>query len=323
MEYRTLTGTGITVSRVTLGTMTFGREVDEDTAIRMVHMALDAGINSIDEADVYAEGRSEEIVGKALIGKRDGVVLASKVCNFSGEYRLRDSGLHRWHIIKGVEDILRRLQTDRLDILYMHRPDRRTPIEESLAAFDHLIHQGKVMYVGMSNFASWQVCEALWKAQVNGWSPPVMVQVPYNLITRSIDQECAEFCTKMGIGMTVYNPLAGGLLTGKHRRDQAPAKETRFGANEDYYRRFWHQANFDALDTLKEVAAKAGKSLIQLSLQWLASQPHVDSIILGASKPEHLEANIRAADGRLDEETLKACDEVWATLRGPHFEYNR
>ncbi len=323
MEYRTLTGTGITVSRLTLGTMTYGREVDEATAIRMTRMALDAGINVVDTADVYNKGQSEVITGKALQGVRDSIVLATKVCRPSGPYPLRDTGLHRWHIIKGVEDSLRRLQTDRVDLLYMHRPDRNTPIEESLAAFDHLIQQGKVMYVAMSNFASWQVCEALWKAQVSGWGAPAVVQLPYNLITRSIDEECTEFCTTMGIGITVYNPLAGGFLTGKHRRDQAPSQDTRLGANEDYYRRFWHPANFDALETLEQIAARAGKSLIELSLQWLASQPHVDSIILGASKPEHLEANIRSADGRLDDDTLAACDQVWATLRGPHFKYNR
>lgn len=303
--------------------MTFGQQVDETTAIRMVDMALDAGINFIDEADVYVGGKSEEIVGKALKGKRDKVVLASKVCNFVGEDERRDSGLHRWHVIRGVEACLKRLQTDCLDICYLHRPDNNTPIEETLAAFDMLVQQGKVIYVGMSNYTSWQVCEALWKADVKRWSPPVVMQLPYNLITRSIDEECVAFSKKMNIGITVYNPLAGGLLTGKHSQQDGPKAGGRFDLNRDYCNRFWQDANFLALQSLNRIAEEAGKSLLELSLQWLMSQPHVDSIILGASQPEHLEANIQAADGILDETTLNACDQIWQALRGSHFAYSR
>jgi aryl-alcohol dehydrogenase-like predicted oxidoreductase len=188
---------------------------------------------------------------------------------------------------------------------------------------DLLIQQGKVMYLGMSNFASWQVCEALCKAKANRWSPPVVIQVPYNLITRGIDEECVSFSTEMNVGMTVYNPVAAGMLTGKHTGAEAPAEGTRFDRSEDYYGRFWHASNFEAVETLTKIASDAGLSLIELALKWLTSQPHVDSMILGASKPEHLEGNIAAAEGRLDEDTLKACDEVWQKLRGPHFKYNR
>ena len=323
MDYRTLTGTGITVSRACLGTMTFGRETDEATAIGMVHQALDAGVNFVDEADVYSGNESERIVGKALEGVRDEVVLGSKVANFSGKNRMRDAGLHRWHIIKGVEESLQRLRTDRLDILYMHRPDYAAPIEESLAAFDRLVQQGKVMYVGMSNFASWQVCEALWKADVNRWAPPVVTQLPYNLITRTIDEECVSFLTKMKIGLTVYNPLGAGMLTGKYRRE-GPQDATRFAENAAYKGRFWHEANFAAVDKLQAIASEAGIGLIEMSFRWLKSQPHVDSVILGARTPEHLAANLKAMEaGGLDEATLGACDEVWAELRGPSFAYSR
>jgi len=323
MEYRTLTGTGATISRVCLGTMTFGREVDEPTAIRMVHAALDRGVNMIDEADLYAGGRSEEIVGQALLGRRDAVVLASKVANPSGPYPLRDRGLHRWHIVRGVEDILRRLQTDRLDILYMHRPDRQTPMEETLSAMDRLVEQGKVLYVGMSNFAAWQVSEARWLARTNGWAMPVVTQYPYNLITRSLDEEATEFLTTCHVGLTVYNPLAGGLLTGKHTSEAGPQDGTRLAQSPEYRGRYWHEANLRVLERLRGIAAAAGKSLIELSLQWLASQPHVDAIVLGASRPEHLEQNIAAADGRLDADTLAACDAVWQEVRGTHFCYHR
>jgi len=323
MEYRTLTGTGITVSRVTLGTMTFGQQADEATSARMIDMALDAGVNFIDEADVYVGGKSEEIVGRALKGRRNRLILASKVCNFSGEDKRKDVGLHRWHVIRGVEANLKRLQTDCLDICYLHKPDYATPIEETLAAFDTLVQQGKVVYVGVSNFASWQVCEAQWKAQENRWAPPVVTQVPYNLITRSIDEEYVSFIKHMKLGMVVYNPLAGGLLTGKHALDKGPIEGTRFDLNKEYYGRFWHGANFEAVQALAKIAEGAGKSLTELAFQWLMSQPHVDSILIGASKVEHLEQNLKAVEGRLDEPTMKACDEVWQRVRGNHFPYNR
>ena len=323
MQYQTLTGTGTTVSRISLGTMTFGQQVDEPTAHRMIDMALDTGVNFIDEADIYVKGKSEEIVGRALKGKRHRVVLASKVCNFVGEDKRRDAGLHKWHVIHGVEASLKRLQTDCLDICYMHKPDNRTPIEETLSAFDRLIQQGKVLYVGMSNYAAWQVCQALWKCDVNRWSPPVVMQSPYNLLTRSIDEECVAFCKKMNIGMTVYNPLAAGLLTGKHQPTESPEKGTRFDYNKEYYGRFWHDANFNAVEALRTIANKSGKTLIQLSLQWLLAQSHVDSVIIGASKIEHLEENLKASDDKLDDATLKACNAVWKQIRGNHFQYNR
>jgi len=322
MEYQRLRGTGIRVSRICLGTMTFGDQADEATAIRMVETAMHAGVNFIDTADVYVKGVSEQIVGKALKGKRDKVVLASKVANTIGPDKIKDGGLHRWHIIKGVEASLKRLQTDCLDIFYLHKPDI-APIEESMAAFDTLMQQGKIMYVGMSNFASWQVMKALWKCDLHHWAPPVVLQLPYNLITRSIDEECVAFSKEMDLGLTVYNPLAAGMLTGKHSRDAEPDKDTRFGLNKEYYSRFWQERNFEALDMLKKIADDAGKTLIELSLQWLMSQSVVDAMILGASKLEHLENNIKAAEGRLDAETLNACDAVWQHIRGGHFKYNR
>lgn len=323
MEQQILRGTGATVSRLCLGTMTFGQQVDETEAARMVDRALEAGVSFIDTADAYVGGRSEEILGRALKGKRDRIVLASKVASLSGADRHRDAGLHRWHVMRGVEASLRRLQTDCLDILHMHHPDRSTPIEETLAAFDALVQQGKVVYVGMSNHASWQVCEAMWKAQVHQWAPPVVVQVPYNLLTRSIEEECVAFTLKMNVGMAVYNPLAGGLLTGKHSRAAGPPSGTRFDLNAGYRSRFWWDANFEAVAQLGRIAAEAGKTLVELSLQWLLSQPHVDSVILGVSRMEQLEQNLSAAEGRLSADILAACDAVWKGLRGSHFAYNR
>lgn len=323
MEYVTLGRGGIRVSRICLGTMTFGDQADEATSVRMIEMALDAGVNFIDEADIYVKGRSEEIVGKAIKGKRDRIVLASKVRNFSGDNEIKDTGLHRWHVIRGVEASLKRLQTDCLDILYMHRPDSDTPIEETLSVFDTLVQQGKVMYVGMSNYTAWQVCEALWKSETGRWAPPVVLQAPYNLITRAMDEECTAFCKAHNMGITVYNPLAGGLLTGKHKAKSAPTKGTRFGLSQQYVERYWSDGNFNAIAELSKIADQAGKTLTELSLQWIMSLDHVTSVILGASKIEHLEENLKAAEGRLDEATLKACDEVWDGIRGSHFAYSR
>jgi 1-deoxyxylulose-5-phosphate synthase len=322
MESTILKGTGATISRLSLGTMTFGAQADEATSLRMVDIALDGGINFFDTADAYGKGRSEEILGKALGNRRDRVVLASKVCNPMGP-DARDGGLHRWHVIRGVEASLRRLQTDCLDICYLHRPDRSTPMEETLAAMDTLVQQGKVIYVGMSNYAAWQVCRAQWLCQVHHWTAPVVVQLPYNLITRGMDEECAEFTQTMKVGVAAYNPLAAGLLTGKHARQTEPAKGTRFAMNKDYYGRFWHESNFNALEELSRIAADAGRSLTELALQFLLSRAVVDSVIIGASRPEHLEQNLAASAGRLGEATLDACDAVWQRLRGDHFRYNR
>ncbi len=323
MEYRTLTGTGVTVSRASLGTMTFGNETDEDTAIRMTHMALDAGVNWIDTADVYTRGRSEEIVAKALEGRRDDVVLASKVANYVGGNRKRDVGLHRWHVLRGVEDSLRRLNTDRLDILYMHRPDYATPIEETLSAIDTLVQQGKVMYVGMSNYASWQLCEARLIADVSNWAPPVVTQVPYNILTRGIEQEALPFCRAYQMGVTVYNPLAGGMLTGKYKPDADPEEGTRFGENTTYRERYAKEANFRAIERLAQIAAEANKTMVELALQWVLSQDVVDSVILGARTPEQLSTNLAAIGECLDDDTLEACDEAWDMVRGAVFAYNR
>lgn len=323
MKYGTLTGTGAKVSRICLGTMTFGGQVDESESIRMVHRALDAGVNFVDTADVYTGGASETIVGKALKGKRNGVVLASKVGNQVGPYKLKDNGLSRWHVIHGVEACLKRLDTDCLDICYLHRPDYGTPLEESLAAFDHLVHQGKVIYVGMSNYAAWQVCQAQWICDRRDFSPPVVTQNVYNLVTRGIEQEFLPFCREMNIGVTVYNPLAGGLLTGKHSRDKSPTEGTRFQLNKEYHGRYWLDSNFDALAELAEIAKQAGKKPVELALQWLAAQDVVDSIIIGFSKMEHLDENLSAWEGELSDETLKACDQVWQRIKGDSFQYNR
>ena len=323
MQYRTLTGTGIKVSRVSLGTMTFGNQASESEAIKMVDYALDKGVNFIDTADIYSKGAAEIILGKALKGKRDTVVLASKVRHFMGPDEFKDVGLHRWHIVKGIEASLRRLNTDCLDICYLHGADYETPFEETLTAMDQLVRQGKVMYMGISNCAAWQVCQALWLCDRKNLYPPVVTQVPYNLITRAIESELVPFCRTFDVGMTVYNPLAAGLLTGKYSRDKVPAKGTRFEVNKHYYNRYWDDSNFEALAELERIARKSGKKMIALALQWLLDQAHVDSVVLGVSKIEQLQENLTAWEGKLDGSIREACNRVWKKIRGAHFQYNR
>lgn len=323
MEYRYLTGTGTKISRLCLGTMVFGNQVPEPDAIRIIQRALDLGINFIDTADRYNVGLTETIVGKAIKGRRDGLVLASKVRWLVGDYEMKDQGLARWHILRGVEASLRRLQTDCLDILFFHGADYNVPVEESLAAADKLVRDGKIMYYGLSNQAAWQFCRAQWLCDRRNWFAPTVSQVPYNLITRGIEQEFLPFCREMKVGVTVYNPLAAGLLTGKHDPSKPPSEGTRFALNKECFGRYWRDPNFSALAALSDIAKEAGKTPVQLALQWLAHQQTVDAIIIGASKLEQLETNVAAVAGKLDEDTLRACDEVWAKIRGESFQYNR
>jgi aryl-alcohol dehydrogenase-like predicted oxidoreductase len=323
MKYRILTGTGAEVSRLCLGTMTFGAQTDEAEATRMVHRALDAGINFFDTADVYSDGAAETILGKALKGHRDGVVVASKLRNPIGGHPRKDHGLSRWHIVHAAEASLKRLGMECLDILYFHQPDYDTPLEESLSAADQLVRQGKAMYIGMSNHAAWQICKALWLCSRDGLIAPRATQVVYSLLARGIEQELLPFCRAQGIGVTVYNPLAAGLLTGKHSRAKGPVQGSRLQLSRTYYQRYWLDANLDAVDDLGRIAEGAGIKLVALAYRWLAAQPDVDAIVVGASRLEQLEDNLSLWDGELGADTLEACDRVWEKLRGPSYAYNR
>jgi len=324
MDHRILKGADVKVSRICLGTMTFGSQVAESEAVKIVHAALDAGVNFVDTADVYNGGESERITGAALKGKRDGVVLATKVgLAMRGRDEPGRKGLGEKHIMASIDESLARLGTDYIDLYYMHAPDYDTPIEESLAAFDKCIKQGKVKHVGMSNYASWQLCEALWQCDRNTYPAPVITQVPYNLITRGIEEDLRVFCAKYEIGFAVYNPLAGGLLTGKHSRTAGPLQHTRLADNKLYKDRYWKDENLAALAELARIAGEAGKTPVELAFQWLAAREFVDSVIIGVSRFEQLEADLQAWDGPLDESTLQACDAVWARLRGDYFRHTR
>src|SRR6266404_3733577 len=239
MQTRTFQLTDLHVSRACFGTMTFGSQVDESAAMRIVDRCLDFGVNFFDTANVYNNGASEAIVGKALKGRREKLVLASKVRGKMGD-GADQNGLSRAAITRGIEDSLRRLQTDYLDLYYLHQPDYAVPIEESLEAVDRLVKQGKVRYPASSNYSGWQVCEMQWIAEKNGFRPATVTQPMYNLLARGIEQEYQEMARRFGVSTVVYNPLAGGLLTGKQKRD-APLEGTRFDKNQMYLNRYWHE----------------------------------------------------------------------------------
>ena len=322
MNTLTLKGTSLKVSRICFGTMTFGGQTDEPSAARMVDRCLDEGINFFDTANAYTGGKSEEICGRVLRGKRDRVVLASKVSNKVGEGPDM-KGLSRAAIRRGIDDSLRRLATDYLDIYYLHLPDYETPIEESLEAMHDLVRQGKVRYVASSNYSGWQVLEMLWIADRRGFTRASVTQPMYNLIARGIEQEYLPMCKQFDISTVVYNPLAGGLLTGK-QQSHAPLAGSRFDNNKMYLDRYWHDADFAAVEELKQIASKAGRSLVSLALNWIYHHTMADCMILGASRLEQLEENIRVlGEGPLDKGTLDACDQVWLKLRGPSPKYNR
>jgi aryl-alcohol dehydrogenase-like predicted oxidoreductase len=288
----------------------------------MVDTCLDRGINFFDTANIYTNGSSETILGKALKGRRDRVVLASKCAAKMGPGP-DQSGLSRAAILRAVDESLTRLQTDYLDLCYLHWPDYSVPIEESLGTLGELVRAGKVRHAAASNYASWQLCRMLWLAEQKGTPPIVVTQPMYNLIARGIEAELLPMCREFGIATVVYNPLAGGILTGK-QSFEAPIAGTRFDKNQMYLDRYWHQQNFAAVQELTKRAQAAGRSLVSLALNWVLHHTTADCVILGASKLAQLEENIRvAAEGALPAETVKACDDVWLRLRGPVPKYNR
>lgn len=302
--------------------MTFGAQTDEKTALEMVSVCLDRGINFFDTANVYNAGASETILGHALRGRRERVVLATKVAAKMGPGP-DESGLSSAAIRRAIDDSLRRLQTDYVDIYYFHWPDYSVPVEESMAAAAQLVRAGKVRHLGVSNHASWQVCRMQWLSEKHDFSPVAVAQPMYNLLARGIEQEFLPMCREFGVATAIYNPLAGGLLTGK-QTFAAPLPGTRFDLVKPYVERYWHEANFHAVEELAAAAKAAGRSLVSLALNWALHHTAADSLILGASKMTHLHENLAALeDGPLPADALVACDRIWNRLKGPSPRYNR
>jgi len=317
MRYKNMGRSGLKISALTLGTLWFGKKVDEAAARRIVDRALDAGVNCIDTADIYGKDRwdtpergpSEEIVGRILKGRRQSVVLASKVCAMAGP-GVNDRGLSRKHIMEGVHESLRRLQTDYIDIYYLHEPDYDTPLEESLEALDDLVRQGKILYIGLSNYYAWQVCKALWHADKKSLASVACIQMVYNLVARDSELEMTRLCEAEGVGINVWGALAGGMLSGRYLQYD-PSKPPPDGVKP--YPATWQPRYFEAVSRLKEIAG--ARSLSQFSLAWMLQNPQLSSIVCGVSSLEQLEENLGCLDIELTTEDLRACDEVWQQLR--------
>jgi aryl-alcohol dehydrogenase-like predicted oxidoreductase len=313
MKYRKLGNTGLIVSEVALGTMQFGGKMNmgnlgqEDTT-RMVRQALDSGINFIDTADVYSLGESETLLGNALPGAREEIVLATKVRLPMGE-NFNRSGATRVNILREVEGSLRRLQTDYIDLYQVHGWDSNTPLEETLRTLDDLVRQGKVRYVGLSNLMSWQAATALMLQERLGLEKYVTAQMYYSLVGRGIEYEFQSFAEYHNLGILVWSPLAGGFLTGKYSRTNPAPAGSRF-AEAGQFVPFDKEMGYRVVDVLKEVAARYGASPARVAISWVLGRPAVSSVIIAARKPEQLEDNIRAVDLQLSDEDVRLLERV-------------
>ncbi len=321
MEYKILAETGLKVSEICLGTLMFGSKANEAESFEIMDYAVDCGINFFDTANAYNAGESERIIGKWLKDKRDQIILATKVGNKMGANPL-DSGLSRRNIVASCDASLKRLNTDYIDIYYIHHRDPNTSLEETMEAMSGLIKAGKVRYTGISNHAAWQIADALALCDKRGYVPPVITECVYNMITRGIESELVPFLSEHKIGLAIYNPIAGGLLAGKYKAGQS-RENTRF-ADKNYYDRYWSDENFVALGKLSALAAANGMSILQLAMRWCVGQKCVTSTITGVSSLSQLQQNIAAAEGEpLSDDICARCDEIWDELSGHRFQYIR
>ena len=308
MEYRRLGKSGLKVSEVGLGGNNFGWWADEPTSVAVINHALDIGINFIDTADVYDRGHSEEFVGKAVKDKRSQVIIATKFGNAMGDGP-NERGGSRYYIIKAVDASLRRLQTDYIDLYQMHLPDLTTPIEETLRALDDLVLAGKVRYIGCSNFAAWQLCEALWTSKANNLQSFVTVQPRYNLYDRQIERELVPCCQAYSIGVIPYSPLAGGFLTGKYRQGEAPP-DGRLTGQMSLSSGLFKEANWNRLTKLEAFATERGHTMVELAIAWLLAKPWLSTVIAGARKTEQVSANVAAAEWKLTAEEVAEVEAI-------------
>ncbi|MDP9727923.1 aldo/keto reductase [Alicyclobacillus sp. TC] len=307
MKYRHLGKSGLEVSVIGLGTNAFGGRADKASSIRIIHQALDAGLNMIDTANVYTNTQSESIIGDALIGRRSAAILATKGGMPRGEGANR-RGATRIHLTTELEGSLRRLQTDYVDLYQVHTFDPHTPLEETLAALDDFISSGKVRYIGASNFQAWELMKSLSLSERHHWAKFISVQPCYSLADRTIEQELIPMCVSEGVGIIPYFPLAGGILTGKYTKDSTPQgsraeKDPNFAKKLD-------DSRIELGNQVAQLAEKLGATATTLSLAWLLHQPAVSTVIVGATKVEQLEQNLQAAELELSADTLQTLDEM-------------
>ncbi|MDN7246517.1 aldo/keto reductase [Planococcus shenhongbingii] len=315
MKYSNLGRSGLRISNLSLGTMAFGRWIDEKASAEILDRAIDAGINLIDTANFYGKGQdeafkygtgeSEEIIGRNLKGRRDKIVLATKVGLPVGQY-VNDAGLSRFHIMREVENSLKRLRTDYIDLYQVHRFDRRTPLEETLSALTELVKQGKVRYIGCSNYAAWQMAKANGFSDFYGLEHFISSQSQYNLLSRELEHEVIPFCLSERMGLLVYSPMARGMLSGKYDSKEGLPEESRAAKGEQLIQHYFTDANFERIDKYKQLAEEQGVNLSQFSLAWILNQPAVTSAIVGASKPQHVTEAVNISDWKWPHELNEA-----------------
>jgi aryl-alcohol dehydrogenase-like predicted oxidoreductase len=315
LEYRNLGKSGLQVSVVGLGCNNFGGRVDAQRTVEVVNKCIDMGITLFDTADAYGRGKSEEFMAPALKAHRRNIVVATKAGVPMGEGPYF-SGASRKYLMDALDDSLRRLETDYIDLYQMHVPDARTPIDETLRALDDMVRSGKVRYIGCSNYSGWQIVEAMWTAKTEYLTPFISAQNQYSLLERAIETEVAPACLKYGLGVLPYFPLASGFLTGKYRKDEQMPEGARLSApNNPFASRILNDRNYETLTSLEDFATARGHSMVELAFGWLASQPYVGSVIAGATRPEQVEENARAADWKLTPEEMKQVDEIMGHTR--------
>ncbi len=313
MQMRRLGATGTMVSELCLGCMTFGNEADEDQSRAIIQRFVEAGGNFLDTADVYSRGVSEEITGRAIHGMRDELVLATKV-RFPMSDKPNDVGLSRRHIIQGCEASLRRLNTDYIDVYQAHCWDAATPLAETLSAFSDLVHQGKVRYIGVSNFTAWQIMKALHVSRIHGFERIVSLQPQYSLVERHLDYEILPLCREENIAVLPWSPLGGGFLSGKYKQGEQPPEGTRIAQAaeplEEHWQRRATEQNWHVIDIMGSIAEETGKSYAQIALNWLLRTPGITAPILGARSLEQLNDNLGAVDWELSSEQVQKLSEA-------------
>jgi aryl-alcohol dehydrogenase (NADP+) len=324
MQYANLGRTGLRVTRLCLGTMTFGLQCNDEQSRAILDASAAAGINFIDTADVYplggsleTVGRTEDIVGRWLRPRRSEFIVATKCVGRMGPNQW-DQGASRKHVLDAIDGSLQRLGTDYVDLYQLHSYDPTTPIDETLEALDAIVRSGKARYVGCSNFLAYKLARAIGRSEARGLVRFDSVQPRYNLIFREIERELLPLCAEEGIGVIPYNPLAGGLLSGKHDRGAAPGQGTRFtvpNAGTMYQQRYWHERELDTVDALRPIAADAGISMATLAVAWVLANPTITSAIIGASRPEQLADSVAAMDVVLDPATKERLDELTTEYR--------
>ena len=319
VEHARLGRSGLQVSRLCLGTMTFGLQSDEATGFAIMDRAAEAGVDFLDSSDAYplggdlaSRGRTEEIIGRWMLGKRDRFIVATKCFAPTGPAPF-DAGNSRKHIMSAVDASLRRLQTDYIDLYQLHGYDLDTPIDETLGALDDLVHSGKVRYIGCSNFLTYQLVRAIGRSETLRLARFDSVQPRYNLLFRQIERDMLPFCEEDGVGVIPYNPIAGGLLSGKHSGSAPPPEGSRFTlgwAGQMYQERYWNEGAFETVEALRKLADQAGTSLVTLAVAWVLANKAITAPIIGASRPDQLDASLAAAEYKLDPDLKRQMDEL-------------